>query len=137
MQSKEPETLANYIYDVTDILTINIVSTSYQEFMMKRRRGLYGRAFSKVLQYDVKQNEASDIMTMKQSIDNATKCRKMNIEKLDDYFAQVKRRDKDIENKQEEVANKPKRLKGGRKKMKKEKKVFKIQRAIYKVTKID
>ena len=98
MQSKEPETLANYIYDVTDILTINIVSTSYQEFMMKRRRGLYGRAFSKVLQYDVKQ-----------------KCRKMNIEKLDDYFAQVKRRDKDIENKQEEVANKPKRLKGGRK----------------------
>ena len=110
MQSKEPETLANYIYDVTDILTINIVSTSYQEFMMKRRRGLYGRAFSKVLQYDVKQNEASDIMTMKQSIDNATKCRKMNIEKLDDYFAQVKRRDKDIENKQEEVANKPKRL---------------------------
>ena len=76
MQSKEPETLANYIYDVTDILTINIVSTSYQEFMMKRRRELYGRAFSKVLQYDVKQNEASDIMTMKQSIDNATKCRK-------------------------------------------------------------
>ena len=137
MQSKEPETLANYIYDVTDILTINIVSTSYQEFMMKRRRGLYRRAFSKVLQYDVKQNEASDIMTMKQSIDNATKCRKINIEKLDDYFAQVKRRDKDIENKQEEVANKPKRLKGGRKKMKKEKKVFKIQRAIYKVTKID
>ena len=107
------------IYDVTDILTINIVSTSYQEFMMKRRRGLYGRAFSKVLQYDVKQNEASDIMTMKQSIDNATKCRKMNIDKIDDYLAQVKIEGKEIDNKQDEVANRPRRLKGRRKKIKK------------------
>ena len=36
----------------------------------------------------------------------------MNIEKLDDYFAQVKRRDKDIENKQEEVRISQRDLKG-------------------------
>lgn len=114
------------IYDVTDILTINIVSTSYQEFMMKKRQGLYGKALSKVLQYDVEKNEASNILTMRQSIDNARKFKKFNIEDMENYLNQVKI--EDIDNRQNEIANKPKRLKGGRRKIKKEKKVYKVSK---------